>query len=258
MVVRLEVKDVNFAYDSVNICDNINFEVNSGEIVSIIGPNGSGKTTILRCITKILKPYVGGTFIDGKNLQKISYKELARLISYVPQNFNISFPFLVLEVLIMGRKPYIRWHPSDEDLRIVKEILELMEMENLAYRYFDELSDGEKQKAMIARALVQKTPVLLLDEPTANLDIKHQLQVLSLIKKTTKENDIAVLMAIHDINLAARFSDKILMLKKGKIAIAGQPDQVLTPHNIKTVYDIDVENVKTSFGEIYIIPVSLA
>jgi len=256
MVVRLKVKGISFNYDGIEACNGIDLEVEGGEIVSIIGPNGSGKTTILKCMAKILKPHMGVIYIDGKNLREISHKEAAKLLAYAPQNFTVNFPFTVFELVLMGRKPFIKWHPTVEDVKIVMEVLKLVGIENLADRRVDELSGGEKQKVMIANILAQKAHVLLLDEPTANLDIKHQLQTLSLIRKIAKERDVAVLMALHDLNLAARFSDKIVMLKNGKVVAAGQPSQVLTPKHIKIAYEVDVERVMTPSGEIFILPMN--
>ncbi|MCX8176285.1 MAG: ABC transporter ATP-binding protein [Candidatus Bathyarchaeota archaeon] len=255
MVVKLKIEKVSFSYGEIPVCEDINIEVNGGEVVSLLGPNGSGKTTILRCIAKVLKPRLGVIFVDEKNIQEISYKEFAKLLAYLPQKFAVNFPFTAFEVVLMGRKPFIKWQVEEEDLKTVEETLKLVEAENLANRYFDELSGGESQRVMVARVLAQKTHVLLLDEPTANLDVKHQLQLLNLIRKIVKENKMVALISMHNLNLAARFSDKIAMIKNGKIVAFGPPDQVLTSQTIKSVYGIDAKIINLPDLGLYVIPV---
>jgi len=247
----IEVKNLNFSYGKNLVLDNINFSANEGEILSIIGPNGSGKTTLLKCINKILNPE-GDILIDDKDIKKLRQNDIAKIISYVPQDGYNFFPQTVFDTVLLGRKPYINWGVSKEDIEIVSNYLNLMGIKEFALRYFNELSGGERQKVLIARALSTEAKILLLDEPTSNLDIKHQYEIFKIIKKLAEENNIIVISAIHDLNLSARFSDKIIMLKDGKTFTEGKPDSVLTEGNIKNVYGIDTIVKKEEF--IYIIP----
>lgn len=249
-MVRITIRGLIFSYDSVPALRDVNLEVGEGEVLSIIGPNGSGKSTLLKCIDRILKP-VGTILIDGKELESLTREEIARTIGYIPQIMDNPLPMRVFEMILMGRKPYIGWKPSSRDLKIVSEVIDLLGLEDLAMRYVKELSGGERQKALIARALAQEPNVLLLDEPTSNLDLRHQLEVLDLIKGLAKKG-LSVIMAMHDLNLAAKYSDKIAMLKEGRVyAIGGL--EVLTPQNIELVYGVKVSIVHRG-DRIVIIP----
>jgi len=247
----IEVKDLSFSYGKNPILDKIGFCVNEGEALSIIGPNGSGKTTLLRCMNRILNP-AGEVTVDGINIKELNRIEVARIFGYVPQDGFYQFPQTVFDTVLLGRKPYITWGVSRKDIEIISTYLDLMDLEKFALRYFNELSGGERQRALIARALSGEPKVLLLDEPTSNLDLKHQYEIFKMIKKLAKENNITVILAIHDLNLSARFSDRIIMLKEGKIFAEGIPEAVLIPENIRNVYGIEVVIKKEEF--IYIIP----
>ncbi len=236
--MKLELKDVSFSYGKRPVLESITMCVEEGEIVSIVGPNGSGKTTLLKCINRILKPK-GNILLDGVDLKKLKLNEIAQLMGYVPQSTMYSFPTTVFDVVLLGRKPYLGWSPSSKDLEIVSNVLSLLGLDNLILRNFNELSDGEKQKILIARALAQEPKLLLLDEPTSNLDIKHQLEVLSLIRNIAKKKKISAIMAIHDLNLASQFSDRIFFLRQGKIYDFGTPEAVITKENIKAVYGVN-------------------
>jgi iron complex transport system ATP-binding protein len=252
--MKLKVKGLSFKYDSIDTLKDIDLELNEHEVVSIVGPNASGKTSLLRCINKVLKPYIGTVYIDGESTARINVREMAKKVSSVPQIAIRSFPFKVLDIVLMGRTPYVKWQLTRIDLEIAEESIKLVGIENLALKYFDELSGGERQKVLIAKAITQEPELLILDEPTTHLDIKHQLEILNLIKALAKSRDIAVLMAIHDLNLAARFSDRIYMIKEGRIFAPGSPMDVLTPENIKEVYDVEVQVVKSE-QSIHIIPI---
>lgn len=252
--MKLEVKGVYFSYSSIDALKDVTMEVTDGEIVSIVGPNGSGKSTLLKCINRILNPKIGTILINGKNIKEHEIKELARLFGYVPQNDNYVFPFTVFEIVLLGRKPHVNWRLSAKDKEIVYSILELMGLEKLAFRPFNELSSGEKQKVLLARALAQEPEILLLDEPTSNLDLRHQLEILNFISAIVKKKGISAIMAMHDLNLAFRFSTQTILLKQGKIYAAGKPNEIFTEENIKAVYGVEVIIHKNS--EIpYLIPV---
>jgi iron complex transport system ATP-binding protein len=251
--VRLDIKDVVFAYSSTSTLDNICLELGSSEVLGIVGPNGAGKSTLIRCINNILKPQRGCIRLDGREIRKMSRIEIARRIGYVPQSAVQTFPTTVFDTILMGRRPHASWHSSEQDVDKVVEILELLEITDLAMRNFNELSGGEQQRVLLARALVQEVDVLLLDEPTSNLDIKHQLEVMDTITHLVQEQEISVIMVIHDLNLASKYADRVVMLNGGRIFAAGDPASAFTPENILRVYGVEVL-VKNENGIPYIVP----
>lgn len=237
-MVKISIKDLTFSYKSNKILDDLNISVDGSEIVSLVGPNGSGKTTLIKCIDRILKPR-GSILLEGREVQKMKQQEIARQIGYVPQSSATPLATTVFDTVLMGRRPHIGWRVSDFDLDKVSDTLERLNLQDLAMRDFGQLSGGQKQKVLIARALVQEPTVLLLDEPTSNLDMKHQLDVLETISSMVKEKGISAVMAIHDLNLAARFSDKLVMLKKGVVYASGTPIDLLSEKNISDVYGVE-------------------
>jgi iron complex transport system ATP-binding protein len=243
--MKLTINNLSFNYSNIPILKKINLEIGMGEVLSIVGPNGSGKSTLLKCINCILKPKHNSILIDGKDTRKLNLKELSRLMGYVPQNSTSSFPFTVFDVVMMGRKPYIHWSIGERDNEIVAQMLDFFGIGHLAMRHFNELSGGEQQKVIIARALAQQPKLMLLDEPTSALDIRHQLEILCILKSLTQSNERSVIVTMHDLNLASRFSDRMVMLKKGEIYALGTPETVLTEKNIEDVYGIKA-NVSTS------------
>jgi len=258
--MKLEIVGVGFSYGSRPVLEDVTMSVNEGDVVSLVGPNGAGKTTLLKCINRILKPRKGVVLIEKRDIREMKLRELAKLLGYVPQISAHSFPFTVFDTVLLGRRPYVNWSVSLKDKEIVSQTLALMGIEDLALRQLNELSGGERQKVIIARALAQEPQVLLLDEPTSNLDIKHQLEVLGIIRSVIKEKRIAAIIAIHDLNLASRFSDKVILLHKGRIYDAGEPAKVFTRENIRTVYGVDVEivnvEINNNSGIPYIIPIT--
>ena len=237
-MVKISIKDLTFSYKSNKILDDLNISVDGSEIVSLVGPNGSGKTTLIKCIDRILKPR-GSILLEGREVQEMKQQEIARQIGYVPQSSATPLATTVFDTVLMGRRPHIGWRVSDFDLDKVSDTLERLNLQDLAMRDFGQLSGGQKQKVLIARALVQEPTVLLLDEPTSNLDMKHQLDVLETISSMVKEKGISAVMAIHDLNLAARFSDKLVMLKKGVVYASGTPIDLLSEKNISDVYGVE-------------------
>lgn len=229
-------------------------DLGPGEVLGIVGPNGSGKSTLLKCVNRILKIKQGAVLIDGKDLGGIGLKELAKLMGYVPQSSRNTFPFTVFDVVVMGRRPYIQWSLGEKDKEIVAQILEYLGIGNLAMRYFNELSGGEQQKVIIARALAQQPQILLLDEPTSSLDIRHQLEILCILQRLVKSNHCSVIISMHDLNLASRFSDRMLMLKDGLIFAVGTPESVITEENIEAVYGVKSEVTKSVLGKPQVTP----
>lgn len=252
--MKLNVNGVRFRYGSRDILKDVELEAKSGEVLAVIGANGAGKSTLIRCINRILKPQKGTVFLDGKELSSFTAKERACMLGYVPQTAKDVFSFNVMETVLMGRKPHISWGVGKKDLKIVNSILLRMGLKQFVERYLYELSGGERQKVLIARALAQEPEVLLLDEPTSNLDVRHQLEVMELIQSIAREQKKCVIIVVHDLNLAARFADKILMLKGGVVFAAGKAQDVLTTENIKDVYGVDSMIINTKLGP-YVITV---
>jgi len=234
----LSVEDLTFGYSSDPVFKDIDFSVERGDCLAVLGTNGVGKSTLLKCLNRILKPRAGTVLIEKDEVIKMSRTELAQRVGYVAQK-NESAGITVFDAVLLGRKPYIKWDVSQADMSIVTEVLEMLGIKDHSLSYLDELSGGELQKVVIARALAQEPELLLLDEPTSNLDLKNQLEVVSLIKRIVKAKQIAAIVTMHDLNLALRFADKFLLLKNGKILAAGGRE-IMTPENIENVYSIPV------------------
>jgi len=238
----LQIKDIGFGYEKKRVLSRVSFDAKKGEIIGIIGPNGSGKTTLLKIIDGLLFPQEGEILVEGENLRQKNRKELARIIAFVPQEFSLVFPFSVQEIVMMGRYPHLnnlRFEGND-DYRIVREAMEMTDTLHLSERMIHHISGGERQRVLIARALAQKPRIMLLDEATAFLDIKHQIALFELIKKLNKLQDLTVIVVTHDINLAGQYTDRIILLQEGKIHSIGTPGQVITEGNINEVYEADV------------------
>jgi len=235
------VNDLDFGYFKRNVLNNISFSVRSGEVLGVIGPNGSGKTTLLRCLRMALKPKRGSVSLDGEDITSWERPKIARYFGVVPQHTNISFPFTVLEIVMMGRIPHLKrmQGEGEQDVSVVKRAMKLTSIENLYYRYANNLSGGEVQRVIIARALAQQPKILLLDEPTSNLDINHQFETMKLIRNLARKENMIVIIISHDLNLSLRYCDKLLLLKEGLVYSHGRPEDVLTVDNIKKVYGVE-------------------
>ncbi|MCD6493170.1 MAG: ABC transporter ATP-binding protein [Archaeoglobaceae archaeon] len=249
----LEVKNVRVKLGSIEALKDITFKIEKNEIVALLGPNGSGKSTILRTIFGIIKPYVGAVYLDFKNIEKFDFRQIAKRIGYLPQE-NPETNLRVIDIVMLGRTPHLNGfkQPSKKDLEIALNALKSVGMNGFKNRKFSELSGGERQKVMIARVFAQQPEILLLDEPTAHLDISSQIEVMELVSKKVNEG-LAAIIAIHDINLATSFCNRILMVKDGKIVRAGKPEEVISRSTIKEVFNADVD-VKKFGGKIYVVP----
>ncbi len=246
--MKLVINDCSFSYSSQLVLDQISMQISEGEVVSIVGPNGSGKSTLLRCISRVLQPKGGVVYLNNQDVAHLKPRELARLLGYVPQSGAEVFPLTVYEAVLLGRKPYLSWGVGPRDREIVDRILRFMKIEEFALKYINEMSGGEKQRVLIARALAQEPEVLLLDEPTSNLDIKHQLEVLGLLHRFAHEGGMTVIMVLHDLNLASRFSEKLVLISEGKVFASGPPAAVLNPANISAVYDVEADVEQNGLG----------
>lgn len=234
----IRVIDVWVYYGGFRALGGVSLEVAPGDVVAVVGPNGSGKTTLLKTVDRILRPARGSIYIDGRDVYSYVQRELAKIIAYVPQRIEVFMYMTVLDFVLTGRRPYTNLSYSRVDVDRAVDALRSTNAEHLIYRRLNQLSGGELQRVVIARALASEPRVLLLDEPTANLDPRHQIEVLTMIRRLSRERGIAVLMAIHDLTHAYRFSDKVVMIRGGEIVAAGTPDEILTPENIERVFDV--------------------
>lgn len=241
--MHLKIDGVGFSYSSSPVLEDVSVELDGPSFVSILGPNGVGKSTLIHCINRILTPGKGTVFIDGLDVRSVPIKELARIVGYVPYSASDTFPLSVVDTVLMGRHPHSRWGSQDHDLGVVYETLDDLGIADLAMRPFNELSAGQHQKVMLARGLVQEPRVLLLDEPTSNLDVRHQLDVAKLLKRLSVERGMLVVMICHDINIAAKYSDTILMMSAGRVYAMGTPEEVVTVGNLRDVYGVETEIV---------------
>ncbi|MFW5985280.1 MAG: ABC transporter ATP-binding protein [Halanaerobiaceae bacterium] len=253
MVIKCE--DLCFAYQQDNIIENINLEIKSGQLTGIAGPNGVGKSTLVKCLCKIYQTDQNVIYLNGEDIARMDSRELARSLGYVPQKNDTSFSMTVFEMILLGRRPYIKWKVRAEDEKIVESLLERLSILHLAEREVNTLSGGEKQKVALARALAQEPEILFLDEPTSSLDINHQLEVMDILLELAHVDKSAVVVVLHDLNLIGRFVDMVYLLAEKSLYAAGSPGEVLIPETIKEVYGIEVEIIEGASGR-HIIPVS--
>jgi len=237
----LQVNDLAFQYKSHHTLENVNFSIQRGETTVILGPNGVGKTTLLKCLNSILSPQNGNILVKDKNIREMDIKQIAKEISYVAQK-NETARITAFDAILLGRHPHIRYKTRPEDLKKVDAVIKRLNLSHLRLTYLDQMSGGELQKVSIARALVQQTDLLLLDEPTSSLDLKNQTDILELIRHIVKDHGIAAVMTMHDLNTALRYADQYLFLKDKTIYGAGKIKDI-SADMVSEVYGVNVEIV---------------
>ncbi len=235
----LDVKNLAAGYGKQTVFEEINFTLKENELLAVLGPNGSGKTTMLKCINAVLKPRAGVVMVKQEDVLSMAPGKIARSIAYTAQRQEPA-RMTAFDAVLLGRKPHMGWRLKNKDLEIVDAAIKRMGMEKLALKYTDRMSSGEMQKVSIARALVQEPDILLFDEPTSNLDLKNQLEILNTIRMVITHHRVGAIMTMHDLNLAMRFADRFMLLKDGRIHSSGDADSI-TPEMIKQVYGVDVK-----------------
>lgn len=252
MTVEIKTEGLGVSYGEFRVWKDIDLTINEPGLVSILGPNGVGKSTFMYCINKILAPTEGRVLLDGVDVTAMDYKEIAKNIAYVPQSSNETFSMTVMDTVLMGRYPHSGYATTERDMRIAANCISMLNINDLAMRNFDELSAGQHQKVMIARGLAQEPQILMLDEPTSNLDIYHQIYVMKLLRDIARRRDITILVICHDLNVASRFSDRLILLSEGKVFADGPSEKVITKENIEEVYKVQVDVTEVD-GRPYVI-----
>ena len=255
---RLSVKELRKSFFSgkkekyVQAVDNVSFCLNQGEFLGIVGESGSGKSTLLKCLNHIYKPVAGCVLADGKDVGRMTPKERASFIGYVPQNTELCPGLTVWETILSGKGSGFKGKPSSKDLTEVEKILKDLALERYAFTDVCSLSGGERQRVLIGRALAQDPKIILLDEPTSNLDLRYQLEVMEILRSISSEKKMTVAVVIHDLNMALQLADYMIILNKNKIVAKGIPDQILTKQLIQDVYKVDASIIEVSRRKVVI------
>jgi iron complex transport system ATP-binding protein len=255
--VRVRVEGMSFSYDSYEVLNDVTLDIEPCKVTCVIGPNGAGKTTLLKVIASILKPTKGTVYLDFKDLRLYNPKEIARVIAYSEPNISKSIPVKVLDLILTARYPFqgnTRFFEGPNDLRIVDEVCRELNITYLLNKRLDQVSSGELQRVLIATALVKNPKVLLLDEPSAFLDIRYRFEVLRYVKEVTTKYGLTTVVALHDLQLASMFCDEVVLMDRGRIVKYGTVNEVLTSDVIKDVYGVDVEVITLSDNSLVIIP----
>ena len=252
----MAAENISFTYETSLVFKDLSVSVQKQDFIGLIGPNGSGKSTLLKIMGGVLKADSGSILFKNSSVSKINKKLFAQSVSWVPQEHPMVFPFKVSEIIMMGRHPYISAFSfeSKEDYDITRRAMETTMTSQFADRYFNEISGGEKQRVMIASALAQNPEMMLLDEPTSALDLKYQIQILNILKNLNANHDMTLVIAMHDLNLASQFCNRLILLNEGEIVLDGTPEQVLEKNILEQVYGIDIQ-LSTRDGHIMVHPV---
>jgi iron complex transport system ATP-binding protein len=252
--MELNIDSLSVRYGPVPVLHQVTFSLNPGEVLCVIGPNGSGKSTLIKTLAGIIDREQGTISVNGTRLENYTRNAVAKMIGYVPQDFQYLTSATVLEAVLLGRRPHVQWSLSETDLSRVQEAMELLGIGAMASKMLTELSGGERQRVFIARTLAQEPELYLFDEPTSALDIKHQIEVFSLIRDIAGNRNRSVLVAVHDLNFAYHYADRVLLMDRGRIVGIGTPDQVMTEDTIITVYGVRMQFITTDAGR-YVLPV---
>jgi len=253
-MVKLSVNKLVFSYGNAFSLEDISFSVTKGQICAILGPNASGKTTLIKCVAGVLSKGSGIISFDDRNADELTERELSRMLAYVPQIHEATFPYTVMDMVLMGRNPYIGYFsmPKREDLDKCLTALTTLKMECVKDDVFTEISSGQQKMVLIARALAQETPIILLDEPTAHLDFRNKLLVLKNIKNLVKEKDVSVLLSLHDPNEVSLIADHTIIMNNGEIISQGKTEAVLTSQVIKEIYGVDAELLDAGERKVFV------
>ncbi len=246
--MKVSVEHLTQAYGSHTVLDDISFSTESGKVTALLGPNGSGKSTLIKTIADILPLGKGRILVDDTDIATVSKTDRAKMFGYVPQYFHYTAFTSVLDTVLVGRRPYMSWSVSEEDLLAVDTALSTMHIEDIAHRFINELSGGQRQRVFIARALAQNPDFYLFDEPTSSLDLRHQLETLAVMQNVVHENNSGMIVALHDLNLALHYADTVVLLKDGQIYAMGNPVDVLTVEAVRDVYGVESEIVTRETG----------
>ncbi|MGN0098179.1 MAG: ABC transporter ATP-binding protein [Candidatus Methanomethylophilaceae archaeon] len=252
MSMTIKAENLGVSYGDHKIWSGVNINIDEPGLVTILGPNGVGKSTFMYTINRILAPSEGVVYLDGEDVQKMDYKSIAKKIAYVPQASNETFSMTVMDTVLMGRYPHSGYTTAEKDLQIAANCLQMLDITDLAMRNFDELSAGQHQKVMIARGLAQEPEILMLDEPTSNLDIYHQIYVMKMLRDIAHSKGIIVIVICHDLNIASRFSDRIILFSRGHVLMDGTSEEVVTQDNIRNVYGVTADITEVD-GRPYVI-----
>lgn len=239
--MSLSVQHLSFSYGARRVLQDVSLDVAPGTFCALLGPNGSGKSTLVKAIAGVHRAQSGTVTVEGRRTSSLGRRELAKVVGYVPQAGDAPFDLTVREAVMLGRTPHFGIAPRAEDRAKVEDAISRMGLEDIAERSMSELSGGQAQRALIARALAQDTRVLLLDEPTSALDLRYQIETLQLVRQITREEGISALIAIHDLNHAARYCDQIVVLHGGRLVADGSPAEALQASVLRTVYEVDVQ-----------------
>lgn len=249
---KLKTKDISYSIDGTNIIEDINIEVGEGEFVGIIGPNGCGKSTLLKNIYRVYRPDRGAALIDGEDVRALSHREAARRLAVMQQENPIEFDMTVFDMVMLGRYAHRKlWHSDQQtDFQVVHHFLREVGLEGYEDRHFLTLSGGEKQRTLVARALAQQAPLIILDEPTNHLDIGYQYQIMNILKRQR----LTVLACVHDLNIAAAYCDRLILMKQGQVVATGSPQEMLTPQRIYDLFGIRAKiNRDVDSGKLHVL-----
>lgn len=253
--MRMSVRNLVQGYGSKTILDDISFDVDTGEVLALLGPNGSGKSTLIKTTCNIMEPRSGQILIDETPIEDIDITDLAKIVSYVPQSTAAATYTTVMDTVLLGRKPYVTWSYRQKDIDYALDAMKAMRIIGYSSRDVSDLSGGQRQRVFLARSLAQCPSFFIFDEPTSALDLKHQMNTMIKMREVVHDKGAGMVIALHDINLAMNYSDKVLMLKNGKIFAYGTPDETITEENIRAVYGVE-SRIMEAEGRRFILPMS--